>query len=208
MHKRDAHLRKIKDLGINTDRARFNIPVETSDRAHADDMLGIFRDKPFVIVSPGAKSHIKRWPLENYADLSDLIKEKLKIDVVLIGDGHDRLIINKMTSLMNTRPLDISGKTNMREIAYLVRKARLLITNDSAPLHVASAVGTPVLVFFGPTDEKKYGPSGEGEKKVLRKSMKCAPCEVAECAEGDNEYTCMSSISVEEAFNAVKELLV
>ncbi len=108
---------------------------------------------------------------------------------------------------MKTKPLDLLGKTNIRELACLIGKSRLLVTNDSAPVHVGSAVGASILAFFGPTDEKKYGPVTKAASTVLRKKLDCAPCEVAECANKENPEGCLRDITVDEAFRAVRKLL-
>jgi len=207
MHKKDAHLTKLEALGIDRSNARFYIALKESDKKYVENLLAPLSGKAFVAVSPGAKSHIKRWPIGNYARLCNLIKEKLHYEIVLVGDENDMPLIKKMLKDVDVKTLDLSGKTNIRHLASIIEKSKLLITNDSAPLHLASVVGGPVLVFFGPTDERKYGPSKNTESKVLRKSLDCTPCEVAECSREDYEYDCLGSITVDEAFNAVKELI-
>jgi len=207
LHKKDIHLSRVKEMGIDTSRSRIRIPVPEEDRAYVDKLLCSLGSMPFVILGPGAKSHVKRWPLKNFAKLADNIKKELSHETILIGDDKDKVVIQRILFYMKTKPINFIEKTNIRQLAYLIKKAKLLITNDSAPLHAGSAVGAPILAFFGPTDEKKYGPAGNGKSKVLRKNLKCAPCEVAQCVNYGNKYECLNAISVEEAFRAVKELL-
>ncbi|MGB2705739.1 MAG: glycosyltransferase family 9 protein [Candidatus Omnitrophota bacterium] len=207
MHKKDAHLLRLKEVGIDMPKGAAYIPVENRDREHVENLLSGLGGKSFVVVSPGAKSHVKRWPLKNFAGLIDMIKDNLKYEVVLVGDESDRVVAERILYYMKTKPLNLLEKTNIRQLAYLIKKSALLITNDSAPLHVGSAVGARILAFFGPTDEKKYGPFTEAASKVLRKNIACAPCEVPQCVNTENKYECLKSISVEEAFRAVKELL-
>jgi len=127
--------------------------------------------------------------------------------VVIVGDRYDRVVLQRILFYMKTKPVNLVEKTNMRELAYLIKKSKLLITNDSAPLHVGSAVNTPTLAFFGPTDPEKYGPLTEAKKKVLKKEIRCAPCEVPQCINIGNKYECLKAISVDVAFKAVKEIL-
>lgn len=207
-HKKDVHLSRLKNLGIDISSARLYIPIEEADKSYIDDLLSGFKGKAFIVVSPGAKSHVKRWPLKNFAGLSDIVKEDLGYEVVLIGDESDKVVIERILFHMKTEPLNLLGKTNIRQLAYLIGKSKLLITNDSAPMHAGSVAGVPILAFFGPTDEKKYGPLTKAESRVLRRNIKCSPCEVAQCVNKENKYECLKTISVGEALEAVKELLV
>ncbi|MBN1353529.1 MAG: glycosyltransferase family 9 protein [Candidatus Omnitrophica bacterium] len=208
IHKKDVHLSRLKDMGIDTSGASFYLSIDESDRKYIEDTLAPLGGKPFVVVSPGAKSHVKRWPLKNFAKLSDMIKQNLGYETVLVGDEYDKVVTQRILHLMKAKPLNLAEKTNIRQLAYLIKKSSLVITNDSAPLHVASAMDARVLAFFGPTDEKKYGPATKAPSKVLRKKMGCAPCEVAQCVNVGNKYECLKAITVEEAFEAVKELLL
>jgi heptosyltransferase-2 len=206
-HKKDVHLSRLKGIGIDTSNSSFHIPITGADKTYIDHILAGFKGKPFIVVSPGAKSHVKRWPLKHFAKLSDMLKENLGYEVVLVGDESDRIVIERILFYMKTKPLNLLEKTNIRELAYLIKKSALLITNDSAPVHVAGACRAPTLAFFGPTDEKKYGPLTKAKSKVLRKDIKCSPCEVAQCVNKENRYECLKTISTEEALNAAKELL-
>ncbi|OGW75259.1 MAG: hypothetical protein A2Z72_00825 [Omnitrophica bacterium RBG_13_46_9] len=207
MHKKDIHLSRLKSLGIDISNNNFYIPIEESDKKHAEELLDGLKEKPFIVVSPGAKSHVKRWPLKYFAELCDALKEGLGYEIVIIGDESDRIVMERIMFYTKTKPVNLIEKTNIRELAYIIKKSRLLITNDSAPLHIGSACGAPVLAFFGPTDEKKYGPLTQGGSRVLRKDIRCSPCEVAQCVNKAKRYECLKSISVEEALKAAKELI-
>ena len=206
IHKKDVHLSRLKDLGIDTSKGAFRIPIKDSDKKYVNGLLIGLINKPFVVVSPGAKSHVKRWPLKNFAKLCDRIKSDFNYEVILVGDEYDRVVTERILFYMKTKPVSLLEKTNIPQLAYLIKRSKLLITNDSAPLHIGSAVDAPTLVFFGPTDDKKYGPLSE-INKVLRKNIKCSPCEVPQCINTQNKYECLKTISAEEALEAVKELL-
>lgn len=206
MHKRDAHLLRLKEVGIDAPKSELFIPVNDDDKKYVENLLSALQEKPFIAVSPGAKSHVKRWPLKNFAVLCDRIKKELKLEVILVGDEYDRVVIDRILFYMKTKPTNFIEKTNINQLACLIGKAKLLITNDSAPLHAASAVGARILAFFGPTDDKKYGPVTKAPSVVLRKNIKCAPCEVPQCINFDNKYECLKTITVDETFEAVKKL--
>jgi heptosyltransferase-2 len=207
MHKRDMHLSRLRDLGIDSTTANFEIHIDPEERNRIDSVIANFEKNSFIVVSPGAKSHVKRWPIKHYARLCDMIKRELDSEVVLVGDKNDSIVIERMLFSMDTNPVNLNEKLNIRELAYLIERSTLVITNDSAPLHIGSSAQSSVLAFFGPTDEKKYGPVSDRPSKVLRKSLECSPCEVAQCKRIENKYECLTSISPKEAFQAVKELV-
>ena len=104
---------------------------------------------------------------------------------------------------MKNKVYNLAGRTSITQLAGLLKRARLLITNDSAPMHLGCAVGTRVLALFGPTDPCKYGPHGKGDR-VVRKGLHCSPCELAQCK---FNHECMKSISADEVFGVAKEML-
>ena len=123
--------------------------------------------------------------------------------VVLIGDQQDTGVCSQIMAGLGSGALDLCGKTDLRQLAAILKKSDLLITNDSAPMHIAWALGTPVVAVFGPTDPEKYKPTGPKDI-VIRKSMECSPCQLALCRT-DNE--CMKEISSDEVFQAAKGIL-
>jgi len=208
LHKVKQHLSVVKFMGVPLEGAKIRIEIGNDDFENAERLIKNI-NKDYIVISCGAKSHTKRWPASYFAALSDIIKKSFGCEVVLVGkdDGYspdsDRVVADKVKMIMQSSPVDIIGKTNIRELAAVFLKARLVITNDSAPLHVASAVNAPVIAIFGPTDERKYGPLSE-KSIILRKHLKCAPCEKAQCR---SSYECMRKITVDDALNAVRKLL-
>jgi len=163
--------------------------------------LGI--SDPIVVVNPGAKSHLKRWTPEGFAEVSDRLVKECKVSIVLIGLSEDGEVVNSAIKNMKHTPYNLVNKTNIRQLASLLKRSRLLITNDSAPLHLGCAVGAKVLAIFGPTDAKKYGPTGEFDAIINRK-LACSPCESATC---DHNYECMKLISPDLVFDAAKMMV-
>jgi ADP-heptose:LPS heptosyltransferase len=106
---------------------------------------------------------------------------------------------------MRTAPIDFAGKTTMKELIALLRRLRLFITNDSGPMHLAAAVGTPVIVLFGPTDPARTGPYGNGHT-ILRSGIPCSPCFSRRCR---NIVTmeCMTAIHPQQVIESATKLL-
>ena len=97
----------------------------------------------------------------------------------------------------------MGGETTLKDLTYLYQLASLLITTDSGPMHIAAAIGTPVIALFGPTDPSRTGPYGS-EHTIIRKKLSCSPCFLKKC----DSNICMRDITVEDVFQAVKEKLV
>ena len=202
-HKKDAHLAKLKPLGIDIDSAEFILNFDSQDKENIESMLGGFNVDKLVAIAPGAKSDTKRWPEKEFAKLARLIREKTGSTIVLVGDEADKYFAKQIASEAKDAVLDLCGRTSLNELAALLKKCRLLITNDSAPLHAASAVDTPCVAIFGPTDPRKYGPTAK-RSVVIKIDLPCRPCEKAQCARG---WECMRQITPEMVFEAVESIL-
>lgn len=156
-----------------------------------------------VVIAPGARSHLKRWPAERFAAVADRLIAEEKVRIVLVGDSEERFITEAVRKKMGHPALDLSGRTTIRELAALLAQADLVITNDSACLHAAEAMERPTVAIFGPTDERKYGPQLPGSA-VVRRHLICAPCEQALCP---YRHECMNELEVEEVYEAVVRVL-
>lgn len=204
LHKKEEHLYKLASLGIEQWHRDLSIHLTRDDEGRAADLLaaeGVRGD--FVAVAPGAKGILKRWPEDAFAILCDRIISETGHAVVLVGLGEDADIVKRILKKVRTKPIDLVDRTTLRELASVFKRARLVITNDSAPLHLGCAVRTKVLAIFGPTDSAKYGPTGPSDA-VIRKDLSCAPCEASECL---YEYECMRSITVDEVYDAAARML-
>jgi len=207
-HKVNEHLYKIKKLVREAPfRERsFFMPISREDENVVLDIMGPCQlGRKRVIINPGAKSHLKRWPAASYAKLSDRITGELGCAVLITGNKDDLDAVRGMKAVLRGEAVDFSARTTLGALTLLISKADLIITNDSAPLHVASAVNTPTIAIFGPTDETKYGPLSD-KRIVLKPVRKCRPCGRALCRVGPDEG-CIGEVTVDEVFNAVKRIL-
>ena len=205
MHKHavDRYLDFLRYLGADVGKPEFLIPIGEENINRAGELLQrneIDKKDSFVAVSPAALWDTKLWADERFAALSDRISEELKVSVVFTGSERGKL--ENIQSLMKTPSVNLGGKTTLRDLAYLYQRSALLITTDSGPMHIAAAVGTPVIALFGPTDPLRTGPYGKGHL-VIRRGLPCSPCFLKKC----DSMKCMSDISVDEVFHAVKEKL-
>lgn len=179
-------------------------PFPAGDRPGAETESGgegMQEGEPrFVAINPVAFWETKLWEEEKFAELCDRIRVELGIGVVLTAVEAGPL--DRIRSRMKTEAVNLGGRTTLRELACLYRQAALLVTTDSGPMHLAAAVRTRAVALFGPTDPARTGPYGPGHR-VIRRELPCMPCFRKHC----EDPRCMTEISVNEVFSAVKEMI-
>ncbi len=143
----------------------------------------------------------KRWPIDNFIKLFQKFSQK-DIRIVLTGAKEDAPAANRLISQVKNKPINMVGKTTLMELACLIKKCRLFITADSAPLHIACAVSTPCIALFGPTDPKRHLQPSQSTV-VIQKNLKCSPCYKKLC----KNIKCMDRISVEEVYETAMKML-
>jgi len=210
-HRRARHLWKLnRQAPTGHGRDGFEpppaLPIGPQERDAVDYLVrrwGLHHDKRWVVVSPGARSHIKRWPADRFAKLADRLIEDADVEVIFCGESDEAPLISEILGAMGHRAYSAAGSMTIRQAGALMQRASLVVTNDSAALHLACAVGAPVVAIFGPTDPHKYGPTGPRDRVVQRKLF-CVPCEKALCR---FNHECMRFIPVDEVYAAAKAML-
>lgn len=155
-----------------------------------------------IVVAPGSRSQIKCWDKQNFSQLCRRLLQE-NYDLVLAGDKADQSVCVYINNSC-ARVIDLSAKTTLGQLAALLKKAKLLVTNDSAVMHLASYLNVPVVAIFGPTNEAKYAPWSENSV-VVKKDIFCRPCEKAQCRFGT--LACMVCIKPDEVFVQIKSVL-
>jgi len=193
-----------RDIAPDLEAPRLAIPREASQRAAAAlDAAGIRGDHSLALLAPGAAfGWTKRWPAERYGALGDRLAEKGFACAVVIGPGEEELGLRVASAGRGSPPV-IGADLDPVELSALLARARVVVANDSGPMHLAAAVGTPVVAFFGPTDPGRTAPSG-APSKILDRFVFCSPCYLKECPYG---HECMQEITAETALRAIEELL-
>jgi ADP-heptose:LPS heptosyltransferase len=180
--------------------------VSPKDAAQVETLWrrwGLDGSRRLVIVCPGARSHIKRWTPEGFARVADRLIQEVGVDVVVAGEPDEQGIVEEILGLMEHQAHSAVGLTTIRQLGALMRRASLVLTNDSAALHLASAVRAPTVALFGPTDAEVYGPTAP-RHRVVRRRLFCAPCRQALCR---FSHECMRFISADEVFDAARHVL-
>lgn len=206
-------LELVRALGLPTVEAAPELPVAPEAAARVDALLaaaGVGPADCVVAVHPGASNGVaKRWPAERWAALCGRLASGLGARVVLTGSAADGALTARIAAAADPPPLDLAGQTPLPELAALLKRAALVLSGDTGPLHLAQAVGTPVVAIFGPTDPTNTGPCGPSAV-VLRRSVPCGPCydlrSPADCKLPDRSAVCMQLVTVEEVFQAAAAL--
>jgi heptosyltransferase-2 len=166
------------------------------------EMLG--DEGPWVGINPGAFfGSAKRWIPSRYAAVADELVTKNDLRVVLLGGAAERPLAEFIAGSMQAPARVLCGETSLAELVGVLSHLRLLVTNDSGPMHVASALGIPVVAIFGPTDWRETAPFAE-RRRLLREPVPCAPCLLRDCP---IDHRCMKLITVESVANAAESLL-
>ena len=159
-HAIDRYLGVAQYLGCDPAEWGGHIPIlklDTRSISHILNSEGIER-KDLVAINPIAKWATKLWDTKRFAVLADRIRDDSGCEVVFTGSSLDRRIIGDITGMMRTEPLNLAGRTNLKELAYLYSRCKLLVTTDTGPMHIAAAMGCPVVTLFGPTAPWRTGP--------------------------------------------------
>jgi heptosyltransferase-2 len=172
--------------------------------ANKIDMLGLSGPRFVVGLAPGAAfGPAKRWLPERFGALADRLIGALNADVLIFGSVEERPLAEKIAAAMKHTPAIAAGETSLRQLLALMARCRLMVTNDSGPMHLAGALGIPQVAIFGSTDERATGPVGT-RVRIVKHAVECSPCGRRECPIG---FRCMRDISVEEVFRATLELV-
>jgi heptosyltransferase II len=166
--------------------------------------------RPILGLNPGAEyGPAKRWPEERFSAVAVDVQKRTDCVWLVFGGPHDAALANAIAarSGLDGRQLRVlAGQTSLRELMALLKLCRVLLTNDSGPMHVAAALGTPVVVPFGSTSPELTGPGlvGDSRQQWLRADVPCAPCFLRTCP---IDFRCMKGITVEQVVGAVDKVL-
>jgi lipopolysaccharide heptosyltransferase II len=180
-------------------------------RAAVDRVLGgVSAGRRLVGVHVSGGRQSKQWHLDRFADVGRALAETESCALVLTGSAGDRALVETVRTALGDVPvIDTAGHLTLPETAALLARLDVLVTGDTGPMHLASAVGTPVVALFGPSDPRRYGPRG-GPSAILRVQLPCSPCgQVRLPPERCRGHVpdCMDGISVEVVVAAARQLL-
>jgi heptosyltransferase-1 len=200
-HAIERYLNLVLAIGGKEGSIEYGIKIGEENRKMVERILedkGISRDEPVVIISPFARWSTKLWDQKRFAKLADILIDRYKVKVILTGGVNEKDYVKGIVSSMRFGAIDLSGKIGLKEMAFLCTRAKLMISTDTGSMHLASAMGLPVVALFGPTAPWRTGPYGNSHS-IVRKAIECSPCFRKRC----KNRKCMLSIEVEEVLEKV-----
>jgi ADP-heptose:LPS heptosyltransferase len=165
---------------------------------------------PWIGVHASGGRESKQWHLDRFAEVARTLARERDATIVLTGSMGDRPFVDGVKrGLSDVRVIDAAGDLDLVVLAALLAKLDLFVTSDTGPMHIAAAVGTPVVALFGPADPRRYGPLTE-QRRVVRVDLPCSPCgQVRLPPERCRGHVpdCMDGITVSAVVTAASELI-
>lgn len=205
LHLVDKHLVRLKDIyefsGKSQDRKA--IVILPKDREYVDSLLtGHIRPgEKFVLIAPVAADSAKTWTPEGFAKVSDQLIEQYGFKVVMVGGAENTAVMENIQSQMKHRILALAGRTNLVQVAEIVKRSFFSIVHDSGIMHIASYFNKPALALFGHTDPHLSGPWSEGSGYIW-KNKQCPRC--ADMENREKFHSCMSAITPEDVLQCIE----
>lgn len=193
IHAVDRYLKIASAIGCDLNEIIFPMPlsIESENIKALKASLG-----RYAVIVPGARWKTKQWSAERFAQLINL----LKINSIIVGSKNDKTISEYIVSQTGDKALSMAGRTTINELIHLIRGAKIVITNDSGPMHIAAACGIPVVAIFGPTNPLRTGPYGK-HHIIIKSNEPCSPCYKRRC----RSVKCLNEISAEHIYQIIKE---
>jgi heptosyltransferase-1 len=195
------YLNLARHLGAPATPPRFRIGITQPDELR--HLAPLKPGQPLAVLHPGARWPTKLWPAAHWARLAEWLARDRGFQVVITGSSGDQELAREIVALAEVPVLNLAGRTSLEELAALLQKAQVAVTTDTGPMHLACALGTPVVALFGPTAPWRTGPFGEGHA-VVRLKIPCSPCFRRHCP----DPRCLTELPVASAQEAVEKILV
>jgi lipopolysaccharide heptosyltransferase II len=200
-------LKAVEPLGVVANKESYEVEAGPKERKEIRELLQTFgaknQDDQFIIIAPGAVWERRTWPPDKWKQLVEILTKKFRMDFFVVGSRADRHVASHICD--GIRVFDLCGRLDLPQLMALMEKSRGFIGVDSGPMHLAAALGKPVVALFGPNVPEVCGPKGT-QSVVVEKKMACRPCEQVFCPVPKGQR-CMELIAPEDVARACDALL-
>ena len=205
VHNTQFNLDALEAIGVAIQDRNIYFQFTSEDARYVDGFISNahLNARLLVGVNTGGGWYTKRWGLERFAEMSDRLVEKLGASIVLTWGPGQLPEVEKIQSLMRHKAF-VPPATSLKQLGALLERCTFVVSNDSGPMHIAAAVGTPVLGIYGPTSPALQGPFGARHVTVSKQGLDCLGCNYTKCPIG---HPCMLELSVDEVMDGVHQLL-
>lgn len=196
-HAIERYLKLAEFIGCGGGPVEFPFATSDLDREYVGELLAAQAASPlgYAVLMPGTNWETKRWPVEKFAALVAPLRERFGLASVLAGGSDAAAMALQLPGAIN-----LAGKTSLKQLTALLEGAALVVANDSGPMHIAAALGRPLVTPFGPTNPIRTGPFRRMES-VIRLNLPCSPCYSRHCS----HRSCLNWLEVEPVLNLAKE---
>lgn len=194
-HAIERYLKLAKFVGCPVEPVEYVFPTDDADRTAVADLLG--SSEAYAVLVPGTNWPTKRWPVEHFDRLAARLRDQQGLRIVIAGSPAERELGDRIAGGLN-----LCGRTNLRQLVALIESASLVVCNDSGPMHIAAALGKPMVALFGPTNPVRTGPYRR-EGSVLRLDIPCSPCYSRHCS----HQSCLRLLDVKPVLDHAKQVL-
>ena len=200
---RDKHLFRLQSIGIEHAAGSFDFfsPAERTSSYQKLTELGLRADRKMIAIAPGAGSYLKRWDIEKFSELARALFQDDR-QIAIVGSASEKSLGDQIAQRVEI--LNLCGILTVRELAACLSDVTLLISNDSAIMHLGNELNIPAVSIFGPTNDQKYGKTS-ARNRIVRKNLNCTPCEKAHCR--FEHQACLEDLSSDIVVSACQELL-
>ncbi|MBX3394263.1 MAG: lipopolysaccharide heptosyltransferase II [Phycisphaerae bacterium] len=220
MHAADKILALGRMLGLPEDSPDFRVAVTPADRRVADELLaeaGIEAEGRFAVLVPGTRWETKRWPAFRFGELARVLYARHGLRSVLVGSESDvadgriaedssRISVSGRVSAdepaTEAAAWSLCGRTTFRQLAAIIDRAAVVVTADSAPMHIAAGHGRPLVALFGPTNPYRTGPYGKMDG-VVKLPLACSPCYLRALSQCPHGHQCLLELTVDKVAERV-----
>lgn len=197
----------LESIGIPVSKTPPRLYITPQEKQRAKEYLHSYQIQPsdlIIGINPGAAyGSAKCWLPKRFKQLSQRLLDYSNLKIIFFGDKSGAPLVQDIcASLPSERVINLAGKTSLRELMALIQTCSIFLTNDSGPMHIASALGIPLIALFGSTSDIATSPYNGG--RIIHKHVLCSPCYRRECP---IDFRCMTRIEVDEVYHEIQTLL-
>lgn len=201
----------LRCLGLTVDESQYQlkISIPNSEQEFANNFLnsqGVKETDVLIGMHPGSLDERKRWDTNKFTDLGNQLCQRPNTKIILFGGPKETQLAAQIASQMKCPTINATGKTTLKQAAALIKACSLFVSNDSGLMHIASAVKTPVVAIFGPTNHIKNAPFGNNYL-IVRKNLECSPC-YRFSINCNKDFQCLKSIEIEDVLVGINKLML
>jgi lipopolysaccharide heptosyltransferase I len=209
VHTVERNLALIRYLGGEATLPRFKFEISPDRKEEIRNLLRRFERSPgdrWIALHPAAGWLSRRWPVNRYAELIHKLHDGIKARVIVIGGAEggsqEASLYQELFSLVKVPVINLVQQLNLKQLIALLERVDLFVGNEAGPMHLAAALGKPVVAVIGPTRPELTGPFGP-KARVVRKAVACSPCRERNCT----DLKCMKAVEVDHVFEAIQSSL-